>query len=92
MVILLLLLVIFSAIAAYVTMVVALMLLLALGTTAATAGLIILYGLTSTLGGLALSAVSRRLNGPRWRWPLATLWLALATAAGLGFAWASVTI
>lgn len=88
MAILLLLLALFAAVGVFLLLVVGLMLLMALGTTYAAAGLLFLFGLWSSLGGLALSALSQRLRGPRWSWPLAALWLAVAMAVELGLAFA----
>lgn len=88
MALLLLMLVLFAAFAVFVILVVGLMLLFALGTTWAAAGALLLFIGLSALGGFALAALSRRGEGPRWSWPVASLWLALATLAELGLSFA----
>jgi len=85
---LLLMLVLFAAFEVCVILVAGLALLLALGTTWAAGGALLLFVGLSALGGFALAALSRRGEGPRWSWPVAGLWLALATAAELGLSFA----
>lgn len=85
---LLLLLMVFAAITLFAILVVAFTMLVALGTTYAALSGIFIWGLFSALGGLALSAVSRQLDGPRWSWAFATLLLAVSTLAELGLAFA----
>ncbi|WP_257386577.1 hypothetical protein [Tahibacter caeni] len=85
----LLMLVLFAALEVFLVLVVGLALLLALGATYAAAGALLLFVGLSALGGLALAALSRRADGPRWSRPIASLWLALATVAELGLSFAS---
>lgn len=81
---LILLLVLFAAVAVFLILVIALMLLLALGTDIAFGVAVLMFIGLSALGGLALSTISRQLKGPRWNWPVASGLFALATAAEFG--------
>jgi hypothetical protein len=82
--ILILLLILFAAVAVFLILVIGFMLLLAVGTDIAlVVAVLMLIGL-SALGGLALSAISRQITGPRWSWPVASGLFALVTAAEFG--------
>jgi hypothetical protein len=82
--ILILLLILFAALAVFLILVIGFMLLLSLGTDIALVVAVLMFLGLSALGGLALSAISQRIPGPRWSWPVASGWFALATAAEFG--------
>lgn len=89
---LLLLLALFAAAAVFMILIIAFTLLMALGTNYAAAGSILLFAIFSTVGGLALSAISSGIKVRRWSWPVATAWQALAIAAGLGIAAVNLSV
>lgn len=81
---LILLLILFAAVAVFLILVVGLTLLLALGTDVALGVAMLMFFGLSALGGLALSTISRQVSGPRWSWPVASGLFALATAVEFG--------
>ena len=80
MAILLLLLILFAALAVFVMLVTGLMMLFALGTTYSLALLLVLFVVFSLLGGGALHFIAPKLQAPQWSLPVASSWMALAIA------------
>lgn len=84
MAILILLLILFAAVAVFLILVIGFMLLLAVGTDIALVVAVVMFIGLSALGGLALSAISRQMAGAPWRWPVASGLFALVTALEFG--------
>jgi hypothetical protein len=82
--ILILLLILFAAVAVFLILVIGFMLLLAVGTDIALVVAVLMFIGLSALGGLALSAISRQMAAPHWSWPVASGLFALVTALEFG--------